>query len=232
MHYKKWQYIYEKILRDFGFKLEDDQKASNILSKLLKKEKNVFPIKKLEKLIDNKTLVVFGAGPSLEESIVRHKKRISGMFKIAADGATSALLENDMLPDIIVTDLDGKIRDQLKANFEGSLIVVHAHGDNVDRIKKYIPKLKGNLMGTIQTNPDSYDNVHNFGGFTDGDRAVYLADHFNAKEINLIGFNFFDVIGKYSFAKKKDIELKLKKLKWCKYLLGLLDNNNNNLRYL
>ena len=44
------------------------------------------------------------------------------------------------------------------------------------------------VIGTTQIEPIS--DVYNFGGFTDGDRAVFLAEHFGAKEIELVGFDF------------------------------------------
>ena len=189
-------------------------------------------IEELNDLIFNKEVIVFGAGPSLENSIKIYKKNFSNKIKITADGATSALIERKIKPDIIVTDLDGNVKDQIKANSDGSFVIIHAHGDNIKKIKKYVPKFKGKLLGSTQTDPKLYENVYNFGGFTDGDRAVYLADHFNAKKIFLVGFDFNGEIGKYSFSKNKDKNIKLKKLKWCKHLIELLMKNKNNIHYL
>lgn len=86
-------------------------------------------------------------------------------------------------------------------------------------------------MGTTQINPNFFNNIQNFGGFTDGDRAVFIADYFNAKEINLIGFDFNSKIGKYSFPQNKNLDLKIKKLKWCKYLIEMLMKKNKNIKY-
>lgn len=231
MEYKEWEPIYEKIAKDFNISVENDEKAANILDKLLQKKKNLFLISKLGELIDNREIIVFGAGPSLEPAILTYKKKVTDKLKIVADGATTALLKNNIHPDIIVTDLDGKVLDQLKASLEGSITIIHAHGDNIDKIKEYVPKFKGYLVGTTQTNPDPYDNLHNFGGFTDGDRAVHIADHFHAKEIYLMGFDFNNEIGPYSFAENKDKNLKLKKLKWCKHLIDML-NKQDIIHYL
>ncbi len=114
-----------------------------------------------------------GAGPSLEKALKEFD--FSDGTLIAADGATSALLENDLVPDIIVTDLDGRIPDLRIANDRGgSFMVVHAHGDNVDKMTSYVP-LFSRVLGTTQTEP--LDIVYNFGGFTDGgDRAAFLAE--------------------------------------------------------
>lgn len=229
MFYKDWEPLYDKITKDFVFQVEKDIQSADILNKLLQK-KNQFSIKKLKKTIYRKEIVIFGAGPSLEQKLIQHKKEFSNKTKIAADGATSALLENDILPDIIVTDLDGRIEDQLNANSMGSINVIHAHGDNIIKIKEYIPKFDGDIIGTTQNDPKPYKNLHNFGGFTDGDRAVFLADYFHAKKIYLIGFDFDGEIGKYSFSKNKDKVKKLKKLKWCKYLIDLLKENNKDIQ--
>ena len=229
MHYKQWEPTYKKIVTDFDYSVEDDEEAAEILNKLLQNN-NPISINKLENLIKNKEVMIFGAGPSLEPSIIKHKKVLMDRIKIAADGATSALLKNEIMPDIIVTDLDGNALDQIRANSQRSLVIIHAHGDNIDKLKKYVPKFKGALIGTTQTNPESYENIHNFGGFTDGDRAIFLADHFNAKDIYLLGFDFGNEIGEYSFAKNKDRTLKLKKLQWCKHLIESL--NKPNIHYL
>ena len=231
MDYKDWKTTYEKIVSDFNYSVETDEKAADALDKLLKEKKNLFPISTLKNLINNREIIIFGAGPSLEKSILKYKIKLTDKLKIAADGTTTALLKNNIRPDIIVTDLDGKVSDQLKANSEGSIAIIHAHGDNINKIKKYVPKLEGKILGTTQINPEPYDFLYNFGGFTDGDRAVYLADHFHAKKIYLMGFDFNSKIGEYSFVENKDKKLKLKKLKWCKYLIDVL-NKQNSIHYL
>ena len=231
MNYKDWKSTYEKIVSDFNYSVETDKKAADALDKLLQEKKNLFPISMLKDLINNREIIIFGAGPSLEESILKCKKKLTDKLKIAADGTTTALLKNNIRPDIIVTDLDGKVSDQLKANSEGSIAIIHAHGDNINKIKKYVPKLEGKILGTTQINPEPYGFLHNFGGFTDGDRAVYLADHFHAKKIYLMGFDFNGKIGEYSFAENKDKKLKLKKLKWCEHLIDVL-NKQNSIHYL
>jgi len=230
MFYKEWAPIYKKIVDDFGFSIKKDELAANVLEGLLKKKKP-FLIKELKELIYDKEVIVFGAGPSLENSIERNKKKYASKLKITADGATTALLEKNILPDIIVTDLDGKVPDQILACSKGSIMVIHAHGDNINKIKNYVPEFKGKIIGSTQTDPKEYKNVYNFGGFTDGDRAICLANHFNAKKIHLVGFDFNGDIGKYSFSEEKSKNLKLKKLKWCKYLIELYMKNKNNIFY-
>jgi len=231
MFYKDWKIIYKEIAKDLNFKEENDVIAADILNKLLFDNKQG-SIKDLKKIIENKEIIVFGAGNSLEKIIMLHKKKLSNKIKITADGATSALLENNILPDIIVTDLDGKIDDQIMANKKGSILVIHAHGDNIPKIKNHLSDFKGKIIGTTQIYSKPFENLYNFGGFTDGDRAVFLADYFNAKKIYLVGFDFDGSIGKYSFSNKKDKLLKLKKLNWCKYLLNNLKKENKKIQEL
>jgi hypothetical protein len=100
----------------------------------------------------------------------------------------------------------------LWANENGAIIIIHVHGDNAREIKKFVP-LFDNVLGTTQSRP--LENVYNFGGFTDGDRAFFLAEHFNAREIILIGFDFDEPIQKEG----KDLKIKKKKLKWARFLI-------------
>ncbi|MFH1322856.1 MAG: 6-hydroxymethylpterin diphosphokinase MptE-like protein, partial [Methanobacteriota archaeon] len=128
---------------------------------------------------------------------------------IAADGATSTLLEKGIVPDMIVTDLDGYIPDEIEANRKGALMVVHAHGDNMKRLEA-VRDMK-DVIGTTQAAPLA--NVYNFGGLSDGDRCVFLAHSFNARSITLAGFNFRD---------EKVTDIKKKKLKWARKLIGII----------
>jgi len=230
MFYKDWEPIYKQILSDFNFSLKKDIEAASILNKILANKK-IISHNKLEELITDKEIFVFGAGPSLEESISENKKMFADKLIISANGATSALMKYKIQPDIIVTDLDGKISDQINTNLKGSITIVHAHGNNIDVIKENVPKFKGKILGSTQTNPDPYDYVYNFGGFTDGDRAVFLAEHFNTKKINLIGFDFNEEIGEYSFSDNKNRKTKLKKLKWSEILIGMLNQQNSNINF-
>ncbi|MBW6471049.1 MAG: DUF115 domain-containing protein [Methanosarcinaceae archaeon] len=115
-----------------------------------------------------------------------------------------------VVSDVIVTDLDGDVKKEIVANKKGALAVVHAHGDNIDKIKKYVPRLRG-VIGSTQANP--LENVYNFGGFTDGDRCVYLAKEFGAVSITLVGFDFDDV---------NVSDMKKKKLGWAKLLIDAI----------
>ena len=218
MRYKAWEPIYEEILKDFGFKREKDEEAARIASEIISRKGNKGKDVKrvIESLIKGKTAIICGNAPCLENDI-REKELNNDIpsfprkyVVIAADGATSVLLRNAIIPDIVVTDLDGNIADIIYANRLGSIIVVHAHGDNIEMLKKILPSLNENVICTTQSKPVS-PSVHNFGGFTDGDRCVFLAKEFGAKRIELMGFDFED---------KNVSERKRKKLKWAKRLIG------------
>jgi len=230
MNFTTWEPFYKNIVTDFSFSVEDDERAAALLNELLQKKSSA--INKLKDLIDGKDMFIFGASPSLESSIIKYKERFVDRVTIAADGATSALLKHNIVPDIIVTDLDGNMGDQHQANLKRSIVVIHAHGDNIEQIKTEVPMFKGDLIGTTQTDPRSHNRLYNFGGFTDGDRAAYLADHFHAKNIWLLGFDFTGEIGSYSFVEHKNKDIKLKKLQWCKQLLDILQKDNPNIQYL
>ena len=173
----------------------------------------------LERKIKGKNVIVIGAGSGLEdERATKYIKKNKGFVTIAADGAVQFLLENKIKPDIVVTDLDGDPASLQKAEKSGATMVVHAHGDNTDLLKKMVPKFK-KIIATTQVMP--LDNVYNFGGFTDGDRCVFLADEFGAKKIVLLGMEL-DSPGKYSKKRVKNPELKKQKMQAGRRLLEML----------
>ena len=118
----------------------------------------------------------------------------------------------------MVTDLDGDISVLKRVGKTNTVMVVHAHGDNLEKL--YLAKNFKNCIGTTQTKP--VGKVHNFGGFTDGDRCVFLANHFKAKKIILLGMDFGTRIGKYSKTRVISRTTKIKKLRRGKKLLEWL----------
>ena len=206
-----WESKYREILKDFGYSRNKDTQSAKLLNSLLQKKT---PSIGIRDLIKDKPVFVIGAGPSLPSciSILKRHKKIT---KIVADGATKAIIENGLRPDIVVTDLDGDIKSLKKAGRTNTIMVVHAHGDNSERIN--LVKYFKNCIGTTQTRP--IGKVNNFGGFTDGDRCVFLADNFQAKKIILLGMDFGTRIGKYSKSKVENRTTKIAKLRRGKKLL-------------
>jgi uncharacterized Rossmann fold enzyme len=213
MKFEEWEPIYNLILEDMHFDRLYDERSARLLSKMLemkarKKIPDVVEIDVLKNAIMGKDVLVCGKAPRLKDDIknIDVKKYVV----IAADGATSILLDASITPNIIVTDLDGDMDDEALANKKGAIMVVHAHGDNMDALSAEVPGLK-KVIGTTQSKP--LKNVYNFGGFTDGDRSVFLAREMGAKSITLIGFDFNDV---------NVTPLKKKKLMWAEKLIDMV----------
>ena len=119
-----------------------------------------------------------------------------------------------IVPDIVVTDLDGDVESQIEASEKGAVTLIHAHGDNIDLIMRYAKEFTGKVILTTQSRPDLV--LYNFGGFTDGDRAVCLARHLGAENILLYGFDFENP----SFKDGSDPAVKRKKLQWARRIIG------------
>ena len=209
-----WEQKYKEILKEFNYDIKKDIRSARILNMILKDE---FPLKKLERKIKNKNVFVIGAGPSLDK-IVPVLKEFRNITKIVANGATKALVENKIKPDIIVTDLDGSWEFLKKAASNNSIMVVHSHGDNIEKLPVSIGFRY--CIGTTEGKP--FGKIRNFGGFTDGDRCVFLARYFGARKIILFGMDFGTTVGRYSKELDYDKRTKLRKLKKAKSLLEWL----------
>lgn len=203
MQFATWEPLYLALLEEFGFSLKRDEEAAKLLAELLHGLENWLP--KAGTRVRGRDVVVFGNAPTLDRELDGLQEK-DAVF-LAADGATTVLLKRGIIPDIIVTDLDGFFPDILKANREGCIVVVHAHGDNLDALQRYVPLLE-RVIGTVQCRPPP--GLYNFGGFTDGDRCVFLARELGAASIKLVGFDFDD---------ESVTPRKRRKLIWAKRLI-------------
>lgn len=197
MEFGLWEKYYTEILDDFGFSRENDEESAKLLDEILSTE-GCLTLDELGEIVGfSDKYIVFGAGPSLKEHIIQLKQDydLKDYVLVAADGATTALIEEKIAPDIVATDLDGKLDDILLANLRGANIIIHAHGDNIDKIAR-LSSFFNNVLGTTQSQP--IGNLYNFGGFTDGDRALFLAVALGASQITLAGMDFGDIVTKYS----------------------------------
>ncbi len=209
-----WNSKYNEILKEFNYNKREDADSAELLDSILGEENH---IEKICGLIKNQNVFVIGAGPSLSYAIpiLQHFKKT---VKIVADSAVKPLIDNGIKPNIIVTDLDGDETTFRRIGKSKIIFVVHAHGDNISRLS-LIENFK-NCIGTTQTKP--FGKIQNFGGFTDGDRAVFLASYFKAKKIILFGMDFGKRIGKFSNTKITERTIKIKKLKKGRSLLEWL----------
>lgn len=235
MDINEWEEWYEEILNTFGFLREDDEKTADLLDEILEDHGFLAIDEFYDEIMLKKgytdKFIVFGAGPSLKEHIrfLKENYDLSKYMLVSADGATTALLEEDVVPDIVATDLDGKMSDLLTANSLGSYFVIHAHGNNEDLIDLWTTSFK-KILGTTQSIP--VGNLYNFGGFTDGDRAMFFAVELGAREMVLAGMDFGTVVTKYS---RPNIEgetgpadeIKTKKLIFAERLLNWIKENED-----
>ncbi len=209
MDYADWEPFYLQIIEDFGYSREADEQVAAELDGLLGGTR--IPASELAPLFRGQVVTVAGNGASLAEDL----ESAEGVL-VTADEATTVALEKGLRPAVLVTDLDGRVEDQLRANATGAFAVVHGHGDNGPAVRKWAPRFTGKTLATTQSRPTG--RLANFGGFTDGDRAVCMADHFGAKEIRLAGWDF-----ERPSPKDGDPQVKQRKLDWAYILIQNLD---------
>src|SRR5512146_1259709 len=109
--YEQWEPYYRAILQDFGWTAEGDEKAAEMLSSMLPEDTPC--LARVEELIRGKDVIVCGKAPTLQKDMAK----VDWWYKytvIAADGAVSTLLDQGIVPDIVVSDLDGKHEDLLE----------------------------------------------------------------------------------------------------------------------
>ncbi|WP_136687592.1 6-hydroxymethylpterin diphosphokinase MptE-like protein [Halorhabdus amylolytica] len=210
MDFATWEPVYEAILADFGYDREGDERARDLLASLVESV-DARPYVPEEDAFSGETVAIAGAGPSLLEEIDRVR---AADTVVAASTAADRLREAGLTPDLVVTDLDkhpGTVRELTN---EGVSVAVHAHGDNVPLLRQYVPTLELEcVLPTTQAAPTG--SVANYGGFTDGDRAAFLADHLDADEFVFPGWDFDD----QSLGDEKR-----RKLAWAERLLYWLED--------
>ena len=234
MDFNEWEGWYKEILETLGFLRDDDEKTAELLDKILD-EKGCLTIEQffdemMEKK-DTSKFIVVGAGPSIKKHIkyVKENYDLNDYLIVSADGATTAMLEDDLVPDIVATDLDGKMEDLLAANSLGSYFVIHAHGNNEELIDNWTTKFD-KILGTTQSVPIGH--LYNFGGFTDGDRAMFFAIALGCEEMVLAGMDFGTTVTKYSRPNIEGAtgpadEVKTKKLIFAERLLAWIKENTD-----
>ena len=203
MRFADWEPHYTAILDYFGFERDADEAAARLLEEVADGRDDVGL---LEALIRGRAVTVCGNAPSLPDEL----DRIEGTV-LAADAAAEVLAGHGIRPDAVFTDLDGATDVFVDLSRQGTVMVVHAHGDNMPLIRHWVPRLPGPLVATTQAAP--FAHIHNFGGFTDGDRAVFAADDLGAASVRIIGFDLSD----------RDVDpVKRGKLYWAGVLLRLI----------
>ncbi len=209
MEFEDWEPFYVQIVDDLGLSREQDEAVAAELDRILGGTRAT--LGELRSLLRGSVVTVAGNGPTLADDL----SAAEGVL-ITADEATTVALEKGLRPAVLVTDLDGDVEDQIRANADGTVAVILGHGDNGPAVRTFAPRFAGKTVATTQSAPAG--RLYDFGGFTDGDRAVYLADHFGAREIRLAGWDF-----EHPSAKDADPDRKRRKLDWAYILLQNLD---------
>jgi hypothetical protein len=198
MKLEEWLVFYSKILSEFGFSRENDEKAAKLMHELAANK--LLDASVLKEIIEGEEVAVIGYRIKRDEV-----QKIKEDVRVTAGKAILKVRELDsgFIPDIHVTDMEEDGLAELER--KGCLLVLHTHGDNIDKIKSIVPKLS-RFVATTQSLP--FNRIYNFGGFTDGDRAALLVKEMGASKIALYGFNLDKADGP-----------KKKKLEWAKRIL-------------
>jgi uncharacterized Rossmann fold enzyme len=205
VNFETFEPMYEAILADFGFERAADERARDVAAEL----STPFP---LDRLGDwrGATVAVAGAAPRLADDVDLAR---DADVVVAASTAVDVLRERGVAVDCMVTDLDKNPETAAALTREGVPVAAHAHGDNVPAVREWLPRFADEwTLTTTQAAPTG--PVANLGGFTDGDRAAFLADHVGAGELVFPGWEFDD----------PDVDpMKARKLDWAARLLRWLE---------
>jgi hypothetical protein len=206
----------ERIRQDLGYDEALDERAATWLNERLEDSGSREAIDAAGRILHAADVTVVGAADSARGELEAGGRPT---VLVSAGGATTAAREVGWPPQVVVTDLDGAVDDQVWAAERGSLVFVHAHGDNLEAMARWLPRFpQRRLVGTCQVR--AFGELLNPGGFTDGDRACFLVHAFGARSIRLAGFDFEGGVGRYSGG--ADAEATRRKLAWGRRLLGLL----------
>lgn len=211
MRWQDWDPVYERVLLDMGYSREADESTVRVLQAVTLGSDLVDFDEYRGAFGDSATVI--GDAPCLEADIARVPPEGA---VIASGSSVGRLMALGLVPDAVVTDLDGDIGPQLEASSRGALCFLHAHGDNADAVMRWAGLFEGPVVLTTQSRPST--TVSDFGGFTDGDRAVCIAQELGCRRILLEGFDFGDPATKEG----TDPAVKLRKLAWAREIISMV----------
>ena len=199
--------IYEAILSDLGFDRAADEQARDIAAEYAQP----FDSDRLA-VLDGARVAIVGAAPSLAAELADFDPASVDAI-VAASTAVDTLADHGVRVDLMVTDLDKNTATARKLTHNGTPVAAHAHGDNIPALCEWLPQFDS-AWTLVTTQAEPTDAVENVGGFTDGDRAAFLADAFGASELAFLGWQFDDPsVG----------PMKARKLQWAEHLLYWLE---------
>ena len=205
-----WWEFQDQISTQFNFSRTREEVATRMLSHFN------FSNSAITDYFRGRDFVLIGAA-------INQSSSIPNSSLIVADGALRACLQRNIIPELIISDLDGYIPDIIWATQNGSKIIIHAHGDNISRVHQYSAKL--NPICMTSTYPS--DSTFCWGGFTDGDRATMMSLSLGCASIKLLGFDFNKVgsfSGEYS-------PRKMEKLVWAQRIIDECKRRSNRVSY-
>jgi hypothetical protein len=215
MDFETFEPAYEAVLADFGFDRASDEHARDVLAGLGPRGS----LAAFEAALGGRDVAVVAPGPSLEADldVVASVADAPEGAVLAVSSAAGVLREHDVAVDAYVTDLDATPELAPELTAAGVPAAVHAHGDNVPAVRELVPECdREHVLGTTQAEPRPGAGIVNVGGFTDGDRAAFLADHVGARSIAFPGWDLDD----------RDVDaMKAKKLAWARRLLAWLERD-------
>jgi len=202
-----WEPIYEAILADMGFERRADERARDVAAEFA----SPFSADRLADF-ENATVAVVGAAPSLAADLDAFDPN-SVDAVVAASTAVDVLADAGIPVELMVTDLDKNTATACELTHDGIGVAAHAHGDNIPAVQEWLPQFDSqHTVVTTQAAPRG--SVSNFGGFTDGDRAAFIADAFGASELRFLGWDVDDPTVD---------PMKARKLRWAEHLLYWLE---------
>jgi hypothetical protein len=208
MRFATWNPAYRAILDEFGYDPAGDEAARDELADLVR------PFDHGRFDFSGRTVAIAGGAPSLADELERAREADA---VVAASVAADVCLDAGVTVDVMVTDLDKNPETARRLTRTGVPVAAHAHGDNREAVREVVPTFdREHTLGTTQAEPRG--PVENFGGFTDGDRAAFLADHFGASRLVFPGWAFDDpTVGPE----------KARKLAWAERLLHWLERRRD-----
>ncbi|MXR52245.1 DUF115 domain-containing protein [Halovenus sp. WSH3] len=213
MEFDEWEPVYERILSAFGYGRGGDERVRDRLQRLVAGSET-FETERVD--WTGQTVAIAGGADSLIEPTALQTARDADIV-VAASVAADRLRDREIAVDCMVTDLDKNPATVRDLTADGVPAAVHAHGDNLDLVEEWVPRLDtAFVIPTTQAEPTGA--VHNFGGFTDGDRAAFLADEFGAARLVFPGWEFDDPTVD---------EEKRAKLGWAERLLHWLERRRD-----
>lgn len=207
VRFEEFEPIYATILADLGFDRAADERARDLAAEFARP----FETRRLAAL-DGASVAIVGAAPSLEAELESFDESAVDAI-VAASTAVDTLADHGVGVDLMVTDLDKNVETARELTHSETPVAAHAHGDNIPALHEWLPKFDPEWT-LVTTQAEPTEAVENPGGFTDGDRAAFLAHAFGADELRFVGWQFDD---------PSVDPLKARKLRWAEQLLYWLE---------